>query len=151
MTTVYGAAVKLFFPGMPRRCAQGHEYVVTEAMSRNGSYTCPKCASARSVEYARTHRESKRASNNAYQKRISDRRSHRTAAYRARHPERRAAHQAIQTALRNGSLIRETCLVCGSTKTHAHHDDYSKQLVVLWLCHQHHMARHQYLRAERDK
>ena len=150
MKTLYGAAVKRFFPGMHRTCMKGHIYVITETMNRNKSYKCPKCASTAAVEYAKTHREKKRAWNNAYHSQISNKRAASTAAYRANHPERKAAHQAIQTALRNGRLTRQPCGVCANHKSHAHHDDYAKPLDVLWLCHTHHMERHIML-AERAK
>jgi hypothetical protein len=32
--------------------------------------------------------------------------------------------------------------VCGRTRSHAHHDDYSKPLDVIWLCSTHHRSRH---------
>lgn len=42
----------------------------------------------------------------------------------------------------NGSMVRLPCVRCGE-KAHAHHEDYSKPLDVIWLCHQHHMQHHQ--------
>jgi hypothetical protein len=41
-----------------------------------------------------------------------------------------------------GELIREPCLVCGDTKSHAHHEDYTKPLDVVWLCMTHHRFIH---------
>lgn len=114
--------------------------------SRQG-YWCKVCRSKASVESARKHRASKRAANNSYSARHSANRAAKTAAYRTNHPERRLAHQSVQTAVRNGTLIAMPCSVCGSAKTHAHHDDYSKPLDVEWLCHMHHMERHTMLKA----
>lgn len=147
---LHGNAIKRFFPGMPRICAEGHQYLVTEGMSQRRTYTCPICASKRAVEYARKNRERKRAWNNAYHARNSARRGPATKAYRERYPHKRDAHQAIATALRNGSLIAQACRECGAIKAAAHHDDYSKPLDVIWLCHRHHMERHAML-AERSK
>jgi hypothetical protein len=48
--------------------------------------------------------------------------------------------------LRIGRLVRETCSKCGA-KAHAHHDDYSRPLDVLWLCPIHHTERHKELKA----
>jgi hypothetical protein len=45
------------------------------------------------------------------------------------------------------SLVKEPCLVCGTnTRVHAHHDDYTKPLDVMWLCPEHHSDRHKYLK-----
>lgn len=32
--------------------------------------------------------------------------------------------------------------ICGNDNAEAHHEDYSKQLDVLWLCHKCHMRHH---------
>lgn len=56
------------------------------------------------------------------------------------------AHNAVARALRNGRLTRLSCSFCGSNSTHAHHDDYSTPLDVMWLCAVHHSGRHAFLR-----
>lgn len=61
---------------------------------------------------------------------------------RDRHPERIAARNAVSNAIRLGKLIAQPCEVCGTEKAHGHHEDYSKPLEVIWLCHTHHMERH---------
>lgn len=50
------------------------------------------------------------------------------------YPERRAAHKAVQQAIASGFMFRKPCQECGAPKTHAHHTDYSRPLVVQWLC-----------------
>jgi hypothetical protein len=57
----------------------------------------------------------------------------------ARNPEKRAAHKAVEKAVRNGSLKRLPCRVCGSLNSQAHHPDYSKPLDVEWRCRKHHI------------
>ena len=52
--------------------------------------------------------------------------------------KKRKAHGLVHTALRNGSLVRLPCKVCGAIKTQAHHDDYDKPFDVDWLCSVHH-------------
>jgi hypothetical protein len=52
------------------------------------------------------------------------------------------ANNIVRRAIKNGSLIKKTCEVCGYEITHAHHDDYSKPLVVRWLCPKHHIEHH---------
>lgn len=103
---------------------------------------CMKCESRHAVEWAKNNRDKKRKANNRYHAKISAERAMRTRLYRTRHPSAYAAHKAVQTALRNGTMVKRSCVICGSRKTHAHHEDYSKPLQVVWLCHAHHMERH---------
>lgn len=58
------------------------------------------------------------------------------------HREARLAHRAVAAALRDGTLTRGRCEVCNSLRVEAHHDDYSAQLVVRWLCRLHHQQHH---------
>jgi hypothetical protein len=63
--------------------------------------------------------------------------------YRHRHPDRRRAHSAVLRALRKGALVKSPCVDCGtSDRLHAHHEDYTKPLEVIWLCTFCHRARH---------
>lgn len=144
----YGRAERKYFPGMERSCAKcSSQIIVTEQMCKHSKYVCSPCQSKAATDYARRNREKKRAWNNAYHAKISNIRAGKTKAYREANPEKRAAHQAVQTAVRNGSLARQVCSVCGSGRAHAHHEDYSKPLDVIWLCHAHHMERHSMLAA----
>ena len=61
---------------------------------------------------------------------------------RKRNPEKKAAWAATGNAIRDGRLKRMPCEVCGSEKSEAHHDDYSKPLDVRWLCRIHHLEHH---------
>ena len=65
--------------------------------------------------------------------------------YYKRYPERVAAHRAVAKALRNGTLIKKPCEVCGDTNSEAHHNDYSKPLDVKWLCIKHHIKNVKFL------
>lgn len=66
-----------------------------------------------------------------------------TKRYRERHPEARQAQIAVSVARRSGRLIPGPCADCGSADNiHAHHEDYSKPLDVVWLCASCHRVRH---------
>ena len=69
-----------------------------------------------------------------------------TATARAKYPEKRHAQDAVQRAVRKGTLIRQPCERCGSTSVlQAHHYlGYAPEhrLDVIWLCHVHHRAIH---------
>lgn len=71
-----------------------------------------------------------------------------TRAWRAEDRQRAAAHSAVSRAIRTGKLTREPCIRCGAEKTQAHHEDYDKPLVVMWLCSPCHKKRHKELQEE---
>jgi hypothetical protein len=50
----------------------------------------------------------------------------------------RYAHGAVHNAIKYGRLKPEPCR-CGTQKTEAHHEDYTKPLDVRWLCKKHHV------------
>lgn len=57
-------------------------------------------------------------------------------------PQKKAAHRAIAKALKQGLLKKLPCVICGSGRSEAHHEDYTKVLDVIWLCRLHHKHRH---------
>ena len=52
------------------------------------------------------------------------------------------AHAIVRQALRDGTLKRGRCKVCGSFRVEAHHPDYAQPLAVEWLCRRHHQQHH---------
>ena len=69
-----------------------------------------------------------------------------TLRWRQRHPQAVAAHKLVRRAIQHGELQREQCCICGRAKSHAHHEDYSKPLDVVWLCLVHHAEHHRFER-----
>lgn len=63
-------------------------------------------------------------------------------ARRLKEPEKVRARVAVSKALAAGQLVRGPCEVCGAAHVEGHHDDYSKPLVVRWLCPLHHREEH---------
>jgi hypothetical protein len=64
------------------------------------------------------------------------------ARWRSRNPDAVNAHRLLKAAVKRGNLQRQPCCVCGSTVSHAHHEDYSRPLDVVWLCLHCHHERH---------
>lgn len=60
----------------------------------------------------------------------------------ARNPDKKRARTAVGNAIRDGRLVRQLCEQCGNPRSEAHHDDYSKPLVVRWLCFRCHRVEH---------
>lgn len=71
-----------------------------------------------------------------------------------RYPDRNRARSITKHAIESGRLKRpDRCSRChnpprGRSRIHAHHDDYSRPLDVMWLCQTCHAARHRELRAQ---
>lgn len=57
-------------------------------------------------------------------------------------PEKRRAQWAVSNALRDGKLVKGTCVFAGEGgckgRIEAHHPDYTKPLEVAWVCSGHH-------------
>lgn len=47
--------------------------------------------------------------------------------------------QKLNRYLQSGKIIKENCKICGSENSQAHHIDYRKPLLVMWLCRKHHL------------
>jgi ribosomal protein S27AE len=67
--------------------------------------------------------------------------------WNAENKEKRRAHKIVEAAILRGDLKKEPCARCGGEIVHAHHEDYSRPMEVVWLCHADHRARHAELRA----
>lgn len=55
---------------------------------------------------------------------------------------KRKARSELNHAIRNGSVMRDPCIICGHAETEGHHEDYSQPLKVKWLCFRHHRMVH---------
>ncbi len=60
------------------------------------------------------------------------------------------AHGRVAKAIRAGLMGKKPCAVCGESRAVAHHEDYTKELRVAWLCRSHHARRHAELRGQSD-
>jgi superfamily II helicase len=66
------------------------------------------------------------------------------AEWRAANKVKKAAHNAVQQAVKSGVLVKpDDCQQCGTNgPLDAHHDDYNHPLKVEWLCRSCHHSRH---------
>lgn len=92
--------------------------------------------------YWERHRERRRELTKAYFKKHPDAKRLKAARYRNRYPERALAVDRVHKALKAGKLREMPCEKCLDVRVHAHHDDYSKPLDVMWLCQKHHLEVH---------
>ncbi len=62
--------------------------------------------------------------------------------YKKQSPEKEEARKLLRKAIKDGSVIKRPCTICGNQKSQGHHTDYSKPLDILWLCTLHHGEHH---------
>lgn len=93
---------------------------------------CKECVKAR----ARSN------PNNRKSRPVSEARKNSMRKYSSKYPNKASAHNAVEVALKRGSLVKGACEVCGDINSFAHHDDYLKPMVVRWLCRKHHAEWH---------
>lgn len=53
-----------------------------------------------------------------------------------------SARRKLLRAVQSGVVKRGVCRDCSSKRVQAHHTDYSKPLIVIWLCDKHHKLEH---------
>jgi len=119
------------------------EYFKRDKAKNNGlSSWCRECTRARDRIYSRKYREENpewkkdnNRKNTGLVKRL-------VAEYCEKYPERVKALSIFHRALYSGKIKRGECEICGSEKVDGHHQDYSKPLEVVWLCHRHHKQLH---------
>ncbi len=71
--------------------------------------------------------------------------------WKLENPEKYLAHQAVAHAVRAGRLTAPAeCQQCqrSDLQIHAHHEDYTQPLEVIWLCQSCHARRHKELVTE---
>lgn len=116
---------------------------------------CVECVKSRVSNHREQHGERIRAYDRARAQQSDRKQQLRDLARRYwNDPIRTAASRQTWEAIRRGLLIRPaTCSTCGKQcKPEAHHDDYSKPLVVRWLCRSCHCRHHrlEHLAAQRQ-
>lgn len=126
---------------MLRRCYKCKEvkdinlFAVDKQKKYGRSYICKYCKYKVNTEYQKRYRleHKKRISKQVY-------------AWAQRNKVKRNIYQTIYRGIKKGTLKRKPCIICGTVKSEAHHEDYSKPLDVVWYCHIHHLNLHRQLR-----
>jgi len=57
-----------------------------------------------------------------------------TKAVGQKYPERSRAYYRVYKALKDGTLIKQPCVTCGSEESQATHLNYNEPLNIMWLC-----------------
>lgn len=141
----------------------GGSFMPSRAAMRKRNYICSSCSSARRNEWKRAHKDRVASANAAWKLAHPDRVSEytrrqeqkRKLTLRNRKPtpqtrkppplgdrHKRRARGFVNNWLRRGKLARLPCARCGNPKSQAHHPDYTRPLLILWLCSSCHAKEH---------
>ena len=132
-----------FYTGVSNRCKECHKIKVKENREAKSDYY-------REYDAKRFQNDPKvKERHKKYQKTDAGKASMTASRKKwvSQSPEKRAAHVLLGNAVRNGFVVKPIfCSKCGkhenSRKIHAHHEDYTKPLDVIWLCAQCHKNEH---------
>ena len=119
----------------------GAQFMALLKQVKKGKGRC--CSHSCAARLASVNRNQQGPANNNWKGDLADRSNRaRKQRYRAKNPEKHAAHLLMRNAIRRGELVRSACEICGSGRVEGHHDDYAKPLDVRWLCKKHHLQAH---------
>ena len=124
-----------------RKYRQEHPEKVRETRARSNA----KHAQRNKERAAKWKRDNPEKAQASWDKWYSANRGHvisSVQSWRKTFPERRAAHVAVDLAIKRGDIAPWPCMICGG-EAEAHHPDYSMPLDVVWLCHAHHRQTHE--------
>tara|TARA_R100001244_G_C5160549_1_gene130951 strand:+ start:130 stop:552 length:423 start_codon:yes stop_codon:yes gene_type:complete len=133
------------------KCSKCKEFKSKDLFSKQSSnsrgfrYDCKSCCNNWSRKYYKENPD-KYVERNRYElteKGIKNRRKA-NAKWLRNNKDKKRTHSQVAQELKMGRMVKQDCF-CGSDKSEAHHEDYSKPLEVVWLCRKHHSQRHKEL------
>lgn len=134
-----------------KKCNRCLEWLALSKFARHGKkqriyHLCRPCSVERTTEWRRKYAEEYNAKARIYLRayRAKAPQSARRAVKKwvAKNKEKTWAHDRVRYALKTGKLVKGSCEACDTERVDAHHDDYTKPLVVRWLCRKHHKDAH---------
>lgn len=138
------AVVRLSQRGAMKACRKCHQkFAPSEHELKHGDYMCPTCRH----DWMDAWRNRRRALGIPVNRRGSvspEWMSKYFKKYRLR-PEVKIKNQArdiANRAVKKGILMKLPCSRCGAENSQKHHPDYSKPLMIVWLCRPCHLAVH---------
>lgn len=105
-------------------------------------FRCKECHCKQSRERLRNCYDPKKEREKHIERRLSRRAAKSNLNFSKKYPQKYKAGIILRNAVRLGKIIKTPCIVCGNKKTEGHHENYSKQLEVIWLCVKHHREIH---------
>ena len=137
----------------------GRDFSPSQNQIKKSDFECLKCARKRAFEYrakrkaegnpvisGRMSAEWYREYAKKYYSNPKNREARNANARERYHKKENAikimARAIVHHRIESGALKRLPCEICGETKTEAHHVDYTKPLLIKWLCRKCHRKEH---------
>ena len=126
------------------------EQKAREVAEHSGALFCRSCGKLRTRDTCRSFQKENGKGLRLYflcrdceraKSRLRDRNKYPVKGGKWRYSKKSVARAKVASALRNGTLVRKPCEVCGA-KAQAHHSNYDEPLNVRWLCRTHHGMEH---------
>ncbi len=76
------------------------------------------------------------------QKKLRSKITHKLWVSKPENQKKPCIYNKIHQLIKKGVITRQPCTTCGAEKTLAHHPDYSKPLLIVWLCTKCHSVTH---------
>jgi hypothetical protein len=127
----------------PQPCSRcGAVYTPRPAQFAHNTFLCPECDHKNNQEVWQ-RRKQRMDANPAYKE--QRRKSQRTHDHERRRSIQARAVTALNNAIKNGRVQRQSCCICGQP-AEGHHVDYSRSLNVIWLCDMNHRQVHNHVK-----
>jgi hypothetical protein len=110
-------------------------------------YWCKECKSKANRKYNELNKKSIRLNKKKYNESHREILRKSNKSWKNKNPHKIEAERKISYAIRIGKIKKQNCTKCDSSKDlHAHHEDYTKPLEIIWLCRTCHFQRHKEMR-----
>ena len=103
---------------------------------------CHRCDLERQGKWRAAHPEASVIGNRRYRTKNSTRLLENQKLRMKREPLKYRARKLLLRAVAAGRIKKLPCAHCGSSKSEAHHLDYTQPMLVEWLCHKCHWRAH---------
>jgi len=133
------------------KCSRCRQIFWKDEMCSGGYYEyCKLCHNQNERERRSRNRTKQRDYERSYYASNPEPAKERAIRNRANNPEKAAANDSLNYAIRAGKISRQPCVICGSSNSQGHHENYDKPLEVVWLCAECHRKLHYNLLQEEE-
>ncbi len=125
-----------------QRCCSCKKILPLDNFYRQKRRLCGRNTMCKECHYVYGKQKNQKERKNKWRRENKDRSNSSCQVWAKKNLEKQKAHWKLHWQIKKGNIRRQPCIICGETRSNGHHEDYSKPLEVIWLCHEHHRALH---------